>query len=609
METPSLLEPSPSISAALRDIVASCPHPAFVVSLPGGVILASNQAAQRALGPCTFEGTPAAALRSGAERTDFERRCRDLLACCGARTRTPWPPLAEVLLDSAGKPVRAQTWGMIASSESGPVALLFSQINPPASAHQVLSTVARALRTPVQALAGHLDHLALRWPAHGERGETLLAARRHAGALLGLARDLADLARLEAGSPASDETPFLLARVLGEVFSLARATASERGLRLNVRFASELPRRVTGDAQRLRQVVSTVIDQVMEEASRGVVTVRIASVGPLPHRLLAFEVSAGSVAPTTDLPLDDPWSSRTQASSAIRLAVAARLAELLGGSLEDRSFDDTLVLCATIAPDPGDFDDLIAMEPELQVPSDPWLSQAGSVHVVADESRGPLLGSWLSDRGFLVHLRERGREVDSAACAVLVDDVSDQAVAEVSWWRACGYAGPLLVMAEDERGRRELTQAGCSAVIRRPVSPDELVSSLRLWMDPPQDRPIRAPDSSSPLRSWREADPVVRELLPKFISHLGWYASELEHALAGRDEARARSIVEALRASATSYGLAQLVEAADRLETSLPGAMGDDGTRLRGALAALGDLVDQLRTTYPFRASAAAGSR
>lgn len=72
--------------------------------------------------------------------------------------------------------------------------------------------------------------------------------------LLGIINDVLDFSKVEAGKLELNVAPFELRPALQQAVGLFRATAREKGLRLEADLAADLPDWVAGDEIRLRQV-------------------------------------------------------------------------------------------------------------------------------------------------------------------------------------------------------------------------------------------------------------------------------------------------------------------------------------------------------------------
>jgi signal transduction histidine kinase len=188
------------------------------------------------------------------------------------------------------------------------------------------------LRSPIGVVLNGVDRL--------ERGEPLAQHApeiRAAGvAMRDLLGDLLDMERMEAGAMPVDPMVFDLRRALADTLYLWRPDALRNGLRLTIVGARDVPRFVSGDPTRLRQVVNTLISNALKHTARGAVTVRLKAT---PGRVsISVEDTGPGLGDTPDRvfePFDlgpnDP--SATPGGYGMALSLSRKLSRLMGGEL------------------------------------------------------------------------------------------------------------------------------------------------------------------------------------------------------------------------------------------------------------------------------------
>jgi signal transduction histidine kinase len=194
------------------------------------------------------------------------------------------------------------------------------------------------LRSPIGVVLNGVDRL--------ERGEAVAShapeIRAAGAAMRDLLADLLDMERMDAGAMPVDPVVFDLRAALADTLRLWRPDALRNGLRLRVTGARELPRFVSGDPTRLRQVVNTLISNALKHTPRGTVAVRLAAtpervtiavddtgpgLGSDPERIFApFDLGPG-----------DP--AATPGGLVLALALSRKLARLMGGELSAQNRD------------------------------------------------------------------------------------------------------------------------------------------------------------------------------------------------------------------------------------------------------------------------------
>ena len=206
-----------------------------------------------------------------------------------------------------------------------------------------LAMMSHEIRTPMNGVLGAtelLAHSALD-PAQRRLVET---AQRSGAGMLALIDDLLDLSRIEAGKLTLAEAPFAPRALFDDVIALLTPCAQAKSLRLVTTLASDLPQRLTGDAQRLRQVLTNLLGNAVKFTEEGEVELRAAIDGPAgPDGKLRLRVevrdSGPGIAASQHAAVFDAFmqvdasSTRRHGGSGLGLAIVKQLVELMGGEV------------------------------------------------------------------------------------------------------------------------------------------------------------------------------------------------------------------------------------------------------------------------------------
>jgi PAS domain S-box-containing protein len=208
-----------------------------------------------------------------------------------------------------------------------------------------LANMSHEMRTPLTAILGFADVLLedesiLRAPA--ERLEDLRIIQQNGRHLLELIDDILDLARVEAGRTVVRRVACDPGRIAADVAAALRVRSAEKGLGLDVEFATPVPVTIRTDPVRLRQILMNLVGNAIKFTEAGGVRLRLGLDGAGdPEPVLWFEVIDTGIGMTpaelgnlfrpfcrADLP-----ASRKAGGTGLGLAISKRLAELLGGSI------------------------------------------------------------------------------------------------------------------------------------------------------------------------------------------------------------------------------------------------------------------------------------
>lgn len=231
-----------------------------------------------------------------------------------------------------------------------------------------LASMSHEIRTPMTAVLGFLN-LSLHLRAQGQLRQYLLKINAAANHLMGIINDILDLAKIEAGKVELEAKPFEVETLLQDTADLLVSGAFENGNELVVSVQPGLPRRVTGDSLRLKQVLLNLSSNAVKFTHGGTVRLAVhaaADATPVHDAVtLRFEVSDTgigidpAVLPRlfTSFEQADAATARVYGGTGLGLSISRRLVQIMGGDITVRSrpgegsiFEFTVVF----GPDPQD---------------------------------------------------------------------------------------------------------------------------------------------------------------------------------------------------------------------------------------------------------------
>lgn len=138
-----------------------------------------------------------------------------------------------------------------------------------------LANVSHEIRTPVNAICMTLE--LLRLTALSERQTYYLdKVRVAADTLIRVIDEILDLSKIEAGRLELETVDFELEEVFEELAALMAGEAELKGLELVFELADGLPRRLSGDPFRLRQILTNLVGNAIKFSERGSILVSAA---------------------------------------------------------------------------------------------------------------------------------------------------------------------------------------------------------------------------------------------------------------------------------------------------------------------------------------------
>lgn len=200
-----------------------------------------------------------------------------------------------------------------------------------------LAVMSHEFRTPMNGILGGINLLGSLCDKP-QASELLGMMKQCAESQLALIGDVLDISKIEAGSLELAYEGFSPRDLISSVLSAVSFSAREKGLKLAVEIDPSMPRELTSDAHRIRQVMMNLVGNAVKFTSEGEVRIHARK---LDGRLVEFRVTdtgigigSGDVDSIfeTFTQVDSSYSRRYQGSG-LGLAICKRLVRMLGGSI------------------------------------------------------------------------------------------------------------------------------------------------------------------------------------------------------------------------------------------------------------------------------------
>lgn len=247
--------------------------------------------------------------------------------------------------DDEGKPLRATGIHQDISRRKGLEFELKEAVDKAKAASQAksmfLANMSHEIRTPMAGIlgAGRLILESCLDEEQKELAEMMVTSTEN---LLDILNDILDLNKIEANKLDIEHIPMQPAEVLANVVQLFQQKADEKGLRIELDVAPDMPNWVLGDPTRIRQIALNLLGNALKFTHRGTVRIRLEPNG---DSLAAMSVEDTGIGMTEDqlehifehFQQADSSTCRKYGGTGLGTTISKRLAELMGGHIEVQS--------------------------------------------------------------------------------------------------------------------------------------------------------------------------------------------------------------------------------------------------------------------------------
>ncbi len=389
------------------------------------------------------------------------------------------------------------------------------------------ATMSHEIREPMNGVLG-MTRLLQETPLSDEQKGYVDAVHFSGQALLTIINDILDLSRMEAGKLRLDQIDFDLVNVVERTADLLRPRAEGKGLALQIEIAPDVPRALSGDPGRLRQLLINLLGNAVKFTETGKVRLALSPLADQGGRItLGLEIEdTGIGIPDhlkerlfTPYAQADPSVPRLYGGSGLGLTICQRLVKLMDGAISIDSIEGRGTIFRLELPFEKAAPEHVALPPSGQI--------AGLNILVADpnEVTRMMLDQQALSWGAITHLVDSGEaalaalhraaEAGSPIDVVLIDsrlpDMSGEDLGKSV--RLCDNLSDIALVMMASSGLRgdaaRVAKIGFAAYLPKPVTPTDLLNCfLKL-----RDAAPRMPGELITVHSLSENQPSCLNIL------------------------------------------------------------------------------------------------
>lgn len=366
--------------------------------------------------------------------------------------------------------------------------------------NEFIASISHEFRTPMNGILG-LAEILKNTRLDEAQEEHLKGIVSSAENLLVLVNDLLDFSAIEAGKMELDFHPFMLSRLLDEVFIMLNIKAREKSLDFSIIINEDVPNHIVGDSQRLRQILLNLATNAIKFTEKGKVVIHVhIQSQSAEHVLIRFQVTDTGIGipPEALNSLFKVFSRIRQkqhkliSGTGLGLSICKKLTDLLGGQIGVESV-------------PGKGTDFWFTLPfDLSAPKiqNPYktvdtgeLIQSGKKVLVAEDNKinQKIVSFQLRRLGFEVELADDGQvaldkfvksDFDLVILDIQMPELDGYQVAKAIRFRekkTSKHVPIIALTANAMKGDRELyLEAGMDGYVSKPFTPEALKDAIIL---------------------------------------------------------------------------------------------------------------------------------
>jgi signal transduction histidine kinase/DNA-binding NarL/FixJ family response regulator len=468
---------------------------------------------------------------------------------------------------------------------------------------EFLANISHEIRTPLTAIMGFSDMLLDSRTIREEERKWGVAIGDNANHLKCLIDDLLDLARIEKNDDIQiHKSYFDLDAMIRQIASNAAVKAASRGLRFETTYRTPVPRFITADADRLKQILNNLLTNAVKFTERGGIQFLIFYDQQL--RVLTFKVidTGIGIPPGKQDKLFRRFYqvnksyNRPSGGSGVGLALSKIVAVKLGGNLVLESSDPGAgsVFNLTIAPSQvgDDMVDSYESKPSQK-----------STQLTRDKIAGALRGAKIllvedgeeNRRIYTYFLEMAHAKVDVAVNGLTgvekaLNNGYDLVLMDIQMPTMDGYAAlaklqeanyqiPVIALTAHALSveKQRCLEAGFQDYLSKPVAMDHLLQVVSSYVKKKSPTTVEMTeetskfeesldDSSSPILSSYHSQEIFKPMIKEFCQNLPSRIDEIKSALELESFGELKKVVHKMKGSAASFGYPQLSHEALKFE-------------------------------------------
>jgi PAS domain S-box-containing protein len=449
---------------------------------------------------------------------------------------------------------------------------------------QFLAHMSHEIRTPLTAIIGFAEALHREDDCSADEQYCVKAILNNGRHLLEIVSDILDLSKIDAGALTIERTSCDLLELLEEVRTMFASRIAEKALSFTINYEWPLPRHITTDPLRLKQVIINLLSNAIKFTDHGWIDIQVRFDSSA--KRLCFTVSDSGIGMTAEQQQKlfrpflqaDEAINRKYGGTGLGLTISQTLVHALGGTIEASSQPGRgSQFSFFIVPEVSQTVEILTSMPALKQSKSP---ESGSLPrlqgkvLFADDvlDNRRLVQFLLKKVGVEPTLAQDGKEAVDAALTepfdLIILDVQMPVLDGLSAarvLRAGGIKAPIVALSAGSMSDDvfRAIEAGCSMHVSKPFTSEVFFNMVSRFLK--HDSSSRS-DTAIIVSDRLDFDPEMIPLVIDFTGRLPLRLRELSGNLEAGNIQVLESLAHKLKGSAGLYGFPQVSEIAAQLE-------------------------------------------
>lgn len=414
---------------------------------------------------------------------------------------------------------------------------------------QFLASISHEIRTPLTAIVGYADLLNYKQLSVHEQERALQDISQAAKHLSNIINDILDISKIEANKLEIELIPTALFHLINAIVAIAQGQAKEKGLAFNLNYQYPLPKTITTDPTRLKQILLNLSNNAVKFTDTGEICIDVSYKHE--QQQMIFSVTDTGMGINEEQQSNlfqkfvqaDVSITRSYGGSGLGLAISKQLAEKLGGTITLESTPGK-GSCFTAIIDTGEIDDSTLIFnfdqiPEQERKSNPWaVSEKLYGHILLAEdniNNQQLISLFLTKAGILVDIVDNGTEAVEKALTndydIILMDMQMPGMGGIEateLLRDTGYSDPILALTANATTeiKQQCQDSGFDDFLSKPIEVEKFFKVLSKYLkaSPSINTPpsINGPEFKNILKQFTEDLPNTLHLMTQAFEQQDW---------------------------------------------------------------------------------------